>query len=144
MLENHKAVCEECQYAYTVSRNWTDERLCPTCRREVTRAIGEPAYDCAPTPEELDYVAQSLGLEKIDDPDQLAYAPFCNSCVSHGANRQDYPCLRKVCAWAMRPTQPTGGIGNYYSASANTTWITSTSTTTGALYNNNGVRYYIR
>lgn len=103
-IQDKSFTCEECEGAYATTANWTNERLCMLCEEQIRRELGEPALDADLTPEERNYLRQSLGMSPID-PQLDLDKPFCQSCINHGADREGYPCLREdACGWARRTT----------------------------------------
>lgn len=106
LTEYHE--CEECGDAYPLTPNWSNRSICSLCENEIRKELGEPAIDADLTPDERRYLQESFGYDVAPDPETAVYEPFCRSCVVHGANRAEYPCLREgSCYWTQSPQQMT-------------------------------------
>lgn len=75
--------------------------LCGDCYSETPDSLAPDAYI---TPEERKYLEETFGLAPGSLPDENnldATAPYCHSCLLHGPNRSEYPCLREPgdCNW---------------------------------------------
>jgi hypothetical protein len=135
-------LCEECGYYYSIGGGWLDERVCQPCMVRIRKEIGEPPLDADLTIEEREYLAQTFGLESYEDAQLAQDAPYCRSCIEHGPNRDDYPCLQKLCQWEMdrRDQYNRQFLTTFTTTSTNAT--TNAWRITGNTYSNTSYRYY--
>lgn len=139
-FKSNSRLCEECGYHYSIGmEGWFDERVCRPCMDKIRREIGDPPLDADLTIEEREYLAKTFGLEVYEDAQLAQDAPYCRSCIEHGPDRANYPCLQqKVCGWEMEQrrrafatvtTTTTTATTHAWRVSANTWPITTNATT---------------
>lgn len=131
-------ICEECKLSYEYGVRWFNTRLCVTCEDSIRKEIGVAPTDRGLTQADRDYLAETFGLEKFEDPDLVRDAPHCQSCLKHSNDRQNYPCLRESandCGWARDRARSAGNFQQPYWRLNNSTISTTSNAVT---YNWNG------